>query len=95
MYRKYDVYLLSNTSRIIYTGVTNNLERRVKEHQQKRIEGFTKKYNLHKLVYYEEFQNPKRAIAREKEIKGWRREKKVQLIETHNPGWSDLSRSEI
>ena len=86
--------MLSNTSRMIYTGVTNNLERRVKEHQNKIIGGFTKKYNLHKLVYYEEFQSPKRAIAREKEIKGWRREKKVQLIEKYNSGWKDLSKSE-
>jgi len=86
--------MLSNASKMIYTGVTNDLGRRVKEHQNKFIEGFTKKYNLHVLVYYEVFQNPNKAIAREKEIKGWRREKKVQLIENYNPDWKDLSKSQ-
>jgi len=95
MKKRFYVYILTNTSRMLYTGVTNDLVRRIKKHQNKLIEGFTKKYNLHKLVYYEEFQNPEKAIAREKEIKGWRREKKVQLIRRCNPCWKDLSQFEI
>ena len=77
---------------MIYTGMTNDLARRVNEHKEKRYDGFTKRYNIHQLVYYEEFQDAKKAIAREKEIKGWRREKKVALIENANPAWKDLSK---
>ena len=80
---------------MLYTGVTNDLERRIKEHKSKSIVGFTKKYNLYQLVYFEEFENPEKAIAREKEIKGWRREKKVQLIKKYNPKWKDLSKSGV
>jgi len=71
--------------------VTNNLERRIYEHRNKLIPGFTSKYNVHKLVYFEETNDINAALAREKEIKGWRREKKNRLIEQINPSWADLS----
>jgi putative endonuclease len=71
--------------------VTNNLEKRVYEHKQKLIEGFTKKYNTTMLVYYEGTNDVRTAIAREKQIKGWRRSKKIALIESMNPQWKDLS----
>lgn len=91
---KYYVYMMSNISKMIYTGMTNSLSRRVREHKQKVNDGFTKRYNIHRLVYYEEFQDVRKAIAREKEIKGWRREKKVALIEGLNPKWRDLAEVE-
>lgn len=75
----------------MYTGVTNNLERRIYEHKNKLIKGFTEKYNVNKLVYFEETQDVNAAIAREKEIKKWRREKKNQLVNLMNPKWIDLS----
>ena len=87
----YYVYILSNSSKMLYTGVTNNLERRTVEHKQKQIEGFTKRYNLHSLVYFETFGDVRAAIAREKEIKAWRREKKTALIRSMNPQWKDQS----
>ncbi len=88
----YYVYILANwNNKVIYTGVTNNLERRIYEHKNKLIEGFSKKYNLTKLVYFEQFTNVNDAISREKEIKNWRREKKNALIETINISWKDLS----
>jgi putative endonuclease len=78
-------------NRVIYVGVTNDLRRRTFEHKNKEINGFTKKYNLVKLVYYEIFQDVTVAIAREKEIKKWRREKKDNLVQKNNPEWNDLS----
>ena len=75
----------------MYVGVTNDLVRRVYEHKNKIYEGFTKKYNLKKLVYFELFYDIKEAILREKEIKKWRREKKNSLVESKNPSWKDLS----
>jgi len=89
--KTYYVYILACNSRRLYTGVTNNLERRLSEHRQKTIPGFTKRYNLNQLVYYETTPDVNGAIAREKEIKGWRRAKKVALIESTNPEWRDLS----
>ena len=79
---------------MLYTGMTNNLSKRVEDHKLHRNEGFTSRYNIHRLIYYEEFQDVRKAIAREKEIKGWRREKKVVLIEGINPSWKDLSKGE-
>lgn len=76
---------------MIYIGVTNNLERRVFEHKSKQRDGFTKKYNLHQLVYFEETDDIGRAIEREKQLKGWTRQKKVALIESINSKWKDLS----
>lgn len=88
---QYYVYILTNKSTTLYVGVTNNLERRVYEHKQKLIPGFTQKYNLNKLIYYEETSDINSAIAREKQIKGWLRVKKIALIESLNPEWHDLS----
>ena len=89
---QYYVYIITNKSRTLYTGITNNLERRVYEHKNKLIEGFTKKYNITKLVYYEISNDVEAAIAREKQIKGWLRRKKIALIESVNPQWKDLSK---
>ena len=91
--RKYYVYIMTNTSKTIYTGMTNNLLRRVYEHKNKLVEGFTKKYNITKLVYFEETSDVNEAIAFEKKIKGWKREKKIALIESNNPQWFDLSKN--
>ena len=85
------VYIMSNRSKTLYTGVTNDLERRVYEHKQKLVEGFTKRYNLTKLVYYEAGDDIRTAIQREKQIKGWLRKRKISLIESVNPQWDDLS----
>jgi putative endonuclease len=85
--------MMTNRSRVVlYTGITNSLMRPVAQHQKSEIEGFTKTYKVNRLVYYESFNDPRDAIAREKEIKGWRREKKNALVETMNPKWADLSR---
>ena len=89
--RHYYVYIMTNNSRTLYTGVTNNLERRVLEHKGKAIPGFTSKYKITQLVYYEEGDDINIAIAREKQIKGWLRAKKIALIESMNPEWRDLS----
>lgn len=89
--RQYYVYIMTNHSRTLYTGVTNDLQRRVLEHKRKQIPGFTQKYNITQLVYYEETPDVKTAIAREKQIKGWLRSKKIALIESLNSGWRDLS----
>jgi len=88
---QYYVYILTNVSQTLYVGVTNNLERRMYEHKHKLMPGFTKKYNLTILVFFEETSDILAALAREKEIKGWTREKKLALIEARNPTWSDLS----
>lgn len=92
--RSFYVYILSNASRTLYVGVTNDLARRVLEHRSKSRPGFTAKYNVTQLVYFEETANVLAAIEREKEIKGWRREKKVALIKATNPTWRDLSQEE-
>ena len=89
--RYYYVYILTNTTRTLYVGVTNDLERRMYEHKNKLVPGFTSKYNVTWLAYYEQTSDVESAIAREKEIKGWRRSKKVALIESSNPRWKDLS----
>jgi putative endonuclease len=82
---------MSNHSRTLYIGVTNNIERRVWEHKTGTIKGFTTKYKLNRLVHYETFGNVNDAIAREKQLKSWLRRKKVALIEESNPDWDDLS----
>ena len=91
MDKQYHVYIMASKSRTLYTGMTNNLERRVYEHKQKLVRGFTARYNITRLVYYESGNNVYGVIQREKEIKAWRREKKVKLIESTNPQWKDLS----
>ncbi len=90
--KQYYVYIMANVSRTLYTGVTNNLERRVYEHKEKTAPGFTSTYNINRLVYYEDFADIRDAIAREKQIKGWLRAKKIALIESVNPKWNDLSK---
>jgi len=85
-------YMMTNRSRaVLYTGITNSLMQRVSQHQNGEIEGFTKTYKVNRLIYCERFNDPRDAIAREKEIKGWRREKKNALVETMNAKWADLS----
>jgi putative endonuclease len=85
------VYIATNKSRTLYIGVTNDLERRMWEHRQKLGSKFAAKYNINRLAYYEAFDDIREAIAREKQLKRWRREKKVWLIERENPDWKDLS----
>jgi putative endonuclease len=86
------VYIMGSASRrALYTGITVHLNKRVFEHKSNLIEGFTSKYKCNRLVYFETFNNVVDAIAREKEIKGWRREKKNQLVESQNPKWKDLA----
>jgi putative endonuclease len=87
----YYVYVLASRSRNLYIGVTGDLDRRIFEHKNKLVRGFTSQYNIHRLVYYEVYGNVTSAIAREKELKGWRREKKIALVERENPTWDDLS----
>ncbi len=88
----YYVYLMTNrNNKVLYTGVTNDLTRRLYEHSHKLVDGFTKKYHVSKLVYFESTSDVTSAIAREKEIKGWTRQKKNDLIEAINPAWKDLS----
>ena len=89
--RSYYIYILANESKMTYIGVTNDLERRVSEHKLKLVDGYTKKYNLNRLVYYEETGDVWAAIEREKQLKGWLRSRKVALIEEDNPEWRDLS----
>ena len=87
----YHVYILASATGVLYVGVTNHLERRIAQHKEKRLPGFTKRYSISRLVYFEPFGDVRNAIAREKEIKCWRREKKVALIRSMNPTFRDLS----
>jgi len=90
----YYVYMLTNkNNNVLYTGVTNDLKRRLYEHKNKFVDGFTKKYNVYKLVYYEITNDVNSAIAREKQIKGWTRTKKNALVESKNSQWCDLTES--
>ena len=91
MIKTYYVYIMANIHGTIYTGVTSNLEKRVYDHKCKLTPGFTKRYNIDRLVYYEETGDIKEAIAREKQVKSWRRAKKIALIQSINPTWIDLS----
>ena len=89
--KTYYVYILTNKSGTLYTGVTNNIRRRVHQHKDKLVAGFTRKYSIDRLLYYECFTDVRAAISREKEIKGWVRRKKLDLIVSVNPQWLDLS----
>ncbi len=92
MTKAFYVYRTTNRSRVVlYTGITNNLVRRVSQHQNGDIERFTKIYKVNRLIYYETFKDRRAAISREKEIKGWRRSKKNALVEKLSPKWTDLS----
>ena len=88
--RRYFVYIMTNHARTLYTGMTNDLERRVREHKQK-MRGFTKQYAATRLVWFEDFYDVEQAIFAEKRIKGWVRRKKIELIEQTNPLWLDLA----
>jgi putative endonuclease len=90
--KTYYVYIMASGRRTLYVGVTGDLRRRVHEHRQKLVAGFTKRYNATRLVYFEEFHEVTEAIAREKQIKGWSREGKIIQIRSHNPKWEDLAR---
>jgi putative endonuclease len=90
--KHYYVYILTNPSRTLYTGMTNNLRRRLDEHKQKHVPGFTAKYNTNRLVYFEVFEDVRNAIDCEKRVKSWTRAKRVALVESTNPKWDDLSR---
>jgi putative endonuclease len=91
MEKQYFVYIVTNKANsVLYTGVTSDLKKRVYEHRNKLMEGFTNKYNITKLVYYELYTEPAQAIAREKQIKGGSRQKKLDLINQKNAGWRDL-----
>ncbi len=89
--KQYFVYIMASKSRVLYVGMTNDLQRRVHEHQQKIVEGFTLRYNVTRLIYFESTNDVNVALAREKQIKAWRRSKKTALIESVNPTWADLS----
>ncbi len=91
--KQYYVYIMASRSRTLYTGVTNDLERRVYQHKQKLVPGFTAKYKIERLVHFESTEDVHTAISREKQIKGWTRNKKVALIDSVNPTWNDLSAS--
>ncbi len=89
--RRYFVYILSSRTKRLYIGVTNDLERRVSQHKRHEIEGFTRTYNIDQLIYYEETDDVHAAISREKQLKGWMRIRKIQLVQDMNPEWHDLA----
>jgi putative endonuclease len=89
--RRFYVYLMASLSRIVYTGMTSDLVRRVWEHRNGTTGGFTARYRVHRLVYFEEYRNARLATARERQIKGWTRERKLRLIEAGNAEWIDLA----
>lgn len=92
MHKNYYVYILTNyTNKVLYIGVTNNLERRTYEHKFKEVDGFSSEYDLKKLVYFEETNSIDEALYREKQLKGWRRSKKINLIRKTNPSFQDLA----
>lgn len=91
MVKRYFVYILTNKSFTLYVGVTSDLTKRIWEHKNGFVEGFTKKYNIHKLIYFEEYSDIRDALEREKQIKAWRREKKITLIKTVNPGFNEIT----
>ena len=90
--KQYYVYILTNkTNKVLYIGITNNLVRRMYEHKNKLVEGFTKKYNLSKLIYFETTNDVNSALIREKQLKNWHRDWELNIINDHNPDWKDLS----
>ena len=89
--KTYAVYILASAAGTLYVGMTGDLRKRIWQHQNKLVEGFTRKYNITRLLYVETFGDALSAIAREKQVKAWRREKKVRLIDSCNPQWRDLS----
>ena len=89
--KSYFVYILANNGKMLYAGITSNLEKRIYEHKHHLINGYTKRYNINKLVYFEETNDVNAALEREKQVKGWLRKKKIALIESVNPEWQDLA----
>src|SRR5689334_10394911 len=89
--KTYYMYIMASQLRVLYIGVTSGIERRVRQHKMHWFGGFTARYNVTNLVYFEKYSSPGRAIRREKELKTWRREKKLSLVESVNPKWRDLS----
>jgi putative endonuclease len=89
--KSYFVYIMASRGGVLYTGITNDLERRVFEHKRGLLAGFTKRYNVNRLVHFEEFDQVYDAIAREKQIKAWTRRKRLDLVRSGNPKWKDLS----
>ena len=89
--KTYYVYIMTNQSRTLYVGFTNNIQQRIMQHKEGLVEGFTSHYKIDTLIYFETFSDATSGIAREKQIKRWRREKKVRLINQENPDWHDLS----
>ena len=89
--KSYYVYILANKGRMLYTGITSNIEKRIYEHEHHLINGYTKRYNINKLVYFEETNDVNAAIEREKQLKCWLRHKKISLIESVNLEWQDLA----
>jgi putative endonuclease len=87
----YHVYILASRSRRLYIGVTNDLRRRIHQHKAGEIAGFTERYNINRLVHFESFTDIRDAKKREKQLKGWLRQRKIDLIESHNPEWEDLA----
>lgn len=92
MYKEYSVYIMASRTKVIYTGVTGNLEARVWQHKNKTTKGFTAQYNVTKLVYYAQTNDIHSSLEFEKQIKGWVRKKKIELIESMNPNWNDLAK---
>ena len=90
--RCYYTYIVASRTRVLYIGVTGNIERRLTEHKQRESASFTATYQCNRLVWFERYATPGAAIAREKQLKGWRREKKIELIKCTNPTWEDLSK---
>ncbi|MFI5089268.1 MAG: GIY-YIG nuclease family protein [Terriglobales bacterium] len=90
--KRYYVYILASLSGTLYIGITSNLEKRMVEHKEGLVPGFTKQYSVDRLFYFEIYSDVRNAIRREKQLKGWRREKKIALIESTNPSWKDLAR---
>lgn len=94
MRKPYFVYILTNDSGTLYIGITSNIRKRVWEHKNKAVKGFTEKYNIGKLIYYEEYSEPENAILREKQLKGWTRKKKLTQIRKMNPNFLELNITE-
>lgn len=88
---QYCMYIMASRTRVLYTGISGDLEQRVLQHKYKAKPGFTSRYNVKRLVYYEAYRDAREAIQREKQVKAWRRSKKIALIESMNPEWHDLS----
>jgi putative endonuclease len=91
MEHQYWVYIVASRSGTLYIGITNSIDRRMREHKSGKIEGFSSKYHCDRLAYFESFDDVHKAIGREKQLKGWRREKKIGLIEGRNPRWEDFA----